>query len=130
RQSFAILLEFLNFPVISIILLDLNYLIFFSQNWTRGMISLSIKLLWFYLVYRGLLAGLYAKFSVKTIKYYHFRLLAPLLVLFLLRTMIGFYNNIQEIAQVSPFNLFNSPITSGNIFILIIAPYFLVIVVD
>ena len=130
RQYFAILIEFLNFPVISIILLNLNYLIFFSQNWTRGMISLSIKLLWFYLVYRGLLAGLYAKFSVNKIKYYHFRLLAPLLVLFLLRIMIGFYNNIQEIAKVSPFNLFNSPITLGSIFILIIAPYFLVIVVD
>jgi len=129
RQYFAILIEFLNFPVISLILLDLNYLIFFSQNWTRGMISLSIKLLWFYLIYRCLLAGLYAKFSVNTIKYYHFRLLAPLLVLFLLRTMIVFYNNIQEIAQVSPFNLFNSPITLRSIFILIIAPYFLVIIV-
>ncbi len=45
RQYFAILIEFLNFPVISIILLNLNYLIFFSQNWTRGMISLSIKLI-------------------------------------------------------------------------------------
>lgn len=129
RQYFAILIQFLNFPVISLILLDLNYLIFFSQNWTRGMINLSIKLMWFYLVYRGLLAGLYAKFSVKTIKYYHFRLLAPLLVLFLLRTIIVFYNNIQEIAQVSPFNLFNSPITLGSIFILIVAPYFLVIIV-
>ncbi len=129
RQYFAILIQFLNFPVISLILLDLNYLIFFSQNWTRGMISLSIKLLWFYLIYRCLLAGLYAKFSVNTIKYYHFRLLAPLLVLFLLRTMIVFYNNIQEISQVSPFNLFNSPITLRSIFILIIAPYFLVIIV-
>jgi len=85
--------------------------------------------MWFYLVYRGLLAGLYAKFSVKTIKYYHLRLLAPLLLLLLLRTIISFYNNIQEIAQVSPFNLFNSPITLRSIFILIIAPYFLVIIV-
>jgi hypothetical protein len=52
RQYFAILIEFLNFPVISLILLDLNYLIFFSQNWTRGMVNLSIKLMVFYLIYR------------------------------------------------------------------------------
>jgi len=129
RQYFAILIQFLNFPVISLILLDLKYLIFFSQNWTRGMINLSIQLIFFYLIYRCLLAGLYARFSVNTIKYYHGRLLAPLLVLFLLRTIIGVYNNIQEIAQVSPFNLFNSPITLRSIFILIIAPYFLVIIV-
>jgi small-conductance mechanosensitive channel len=130
RQYFAILIQFLSFPVISLILLDLKYLIFFSQNWTRGMINLSIQLIFFYLIYRCLLAGLYARFSVNTIKYYHGRLLAPLLVLFLLRTIIiGVYNNIQEIAQVSPFNLFNSPITLRSIFILIIAPYFLVIIV-
>jgi len=129
RQYFAILIHFLNFPVISLILLDLKYLIFFSQNWTRGMINLSIQLIFFYLIYRCLLAGLYARFSVNTIKYYHGRLLAPLLVLFLLRNIIGVYNNIQEIAQVSPFNLFNSPITLRSIFILIIAPYFLVIIV-
>ncbi len=74
RQYFAILIQFLNFPVISLILLDLKYLIFFSQNWTRGMINLSIQLIFFYLIYRCLLAGLYARFSVNTIKYYHGRL--------------------------------------------------------
>jgi small-conductance mechanosensitive channel len=129
RQYFAILIQFLNFPVISLILLDLNYLIFFSQNWTRGMINLSIELMGFYLIYRCLLAGLYARVSLNTIKYYHGRLLAPLLVLFLLRNILIFYNDLQEIAQASPLNLFNSPITLRSIFILIIAPYFLVIIV-
>ena len=47
-QYFAILIQFLNFPVISLILLNLKYLIFFSQNWTRGMINLSIQLIFFF----------------------------------------------------------------------------------
>lgn len=129
RQYLAILIQTLDFPIISLILLNFSHLIFFSQDWTRGLITVSINIIWVYLLYRCLLAVLYATFSLKIIRQYHCRLLAPLLFLFILRTIISLYNNIEEIAQVSLFNLFNSPITIRSIFILVLAPYFLVVIV-
>jgi small-conductance mechanosensitive channel len=129
RQYLAILVQTLDFPIISLILLNLSHLIFFSQDWTRGLITVSINMIWVYLLYRCLLAVLYATFPLKTVRLYHYRLFAPLLFLFVLRTIISLYNNIEEIAQASPFNLFNSPITFRSIFVLIVAPYFLVVIV-
>lgn len=129
RQYLAILVQTLDFPIISLILLNLSYLIFFSQDWTRGLIKVSINILWTYLLYRFLLAILYATFPIKIIRKYHCCLLAPLLFLFVLRTIFSLTNYIEAIAQASPFNLFNSPITFRSIFILMFAPYFLVVIV-
>jgi small-conductance mechanosensitive channel len=129
RQYLIVLLQPLYFPVISLILLGLSQQIFLSQDWIRGLIRVAINVLWIYLVYRCLLSALYSTFPNKIIIKYHYRLFAPLLVLFILRTIINLYNNLEDLAQVSPFNLFNIPITLRSIFILLVAPYFLVVTV-
>jgi small-conductance mechanosensitive channel len=129
RQYLIVLLQPLYFPVISLILLALSQQIFLSQDWIRGLIKVAIDVLWIYLVYRCLLSALYSTFPREIISKYHYRLFAPLLGLFILRTIINLYNNIEDIAQVSPFYLFNIPITLRSIFILLVAPYFLVVTV-
>ncbi len=128
-QYFAILIQRLSFPLISLILLNCAQLLFYSQDWTRGLLRVAIQLIGVYSVYCFLLAILYGTFSIKTVKEYHYRLFAPIFVLFVFKTIINLYNNLEEIAQSSPFKLFNSPITLSAIFWLIAGLYFWIVIV-
>jgi small-conductance mechanosensitive channel len=129
RQYLAFLLKAVDFPIISLLFLNLSQILFFSQNLTRGLLNVAIKLVVCYLVYRCFLAILYATFNLKIIRQYHQRLFAPIFTLFVLRTFINLYNDIQIVSQVSPFKLFNTPLTLGAIFILLAGPYFCIVIV-
>lgn len=124
RQYLAALIQHLDFPIISLIALNLSRNFFIAQNWIQGLLRVAIQVIWFYLAYRLFLVSLYAAFSLVQVRRYHFRLFAPLFILFVLRTIINLYQNLEQLAQISPFKLFNSPITLGGIFFLTVGLYF------
>ncbi len=129
RQYLAVLIQHLDFPLISLIALNLIHTIFFAQTWTRGLLNIAIQMMWVYLIYRLFLVFLYAVFPLATVRQYHVRLFAPLLILFIARTIINLYSNLEQLAQISLFNLFNTPITFRSIFWLIAGLYFWIVVV-
>ncbi|GFE69139.1 mechanosensitive ion channel family protein [Chroococcus sp. FPU101] len=129
RQYLAVLLQHLDFSVISLIVLNLTQELFRTQDWKRGLLSVAIRLMWVYLGYRFCLASLYAVFPLASVRQYHYRLFAPLFILYVLGTISNLANNLELIAQISPFKLFNSPFTLSSIFILITGLYFWVVIV-
>lgn len=129
RQYLAVLLQHLDFSVLSLIALNLSQELFRTQDWKRGLLSVAIRLMWVYLGYRFCLASLYAVFPLASVRQYHYRLFAPLFILYVLGTISNLANNLELIAQISPFKLFNSPFTLGSIFSLIAGLYFWVVIV-
>ncbi len=129
RQYLALLLQHLDFSVLSLLVLNLSQELFRSQDWKRGLLNVALRLMWVYLGYRFCLASLYAAFPVASVQRYHYRLFAPLFILYVLGTISNLANNLELIAQISPFKLFNSPFTLGSIFSLIAGLYFWVVIV-
>lgn len=129
RQYLVFLLGKLDFPLISLILVNLSQIIFRSQHWTRGILSFILGLLFFYMAYLFLVTSLYAAFPFKFVRQYHLRLLAPLFFMFILAQIISINNNLEQIAQISPFKLFNSPVSLKAIFWLTAGLYFWITIV-
>ncbi len=129
NESLALFIQTIDFPLITFILLQLIEVFFHNQNWTRGLIIGVIKLVLVYLIYRCLLALLYGAFPLKIIYQYDFRLFTPLFILYVLSMCINFFTDLEQLSQVVLITLFNSAITFGEVFSLIIGLYFWVIIV-
>lgn len=129
RQYLAALIDHLDLPIFSLVLLNLSQIIFMIKDWKDGLLSIAIRLVWVYLIYHFCLVSLYAAFSLKTVKQFHLRLFAPLFILFVLQTILGLSNNLQQISQISLFKLFNSPISLGSIFDMVVGLYFWFVII-
>ncbi|MEA5508535.1 mechanosensitive ion channel domain-containing protein [Crocosphaera sp. UHCC 0190] len=129
KQYLAALLSNLDFPIISLGLLNLIQTFFVIQDWKEGLVLVAIRLMWVYFVYQFCLVSLYAVFPLNIVRQFHRRLFAPLLILFILGTIISLYNDFSQLAQVSLFNLFNTPISLKIIFTLIAGLYFWVVII-
>lgn len=129
HQSISSLVKNLDFPLITLILLELSRHLFMVQNWTRGLVNVAIRLMWLYLFYRLILLFLYAVFPQDKIRKYHFLLFAPLFIISVLITIIQLYQNIEKLAKISLFNFFNSPLTLGAIFLLTVGVYLWMVIV-
>lgn len=129
RQYGAMLAEQLGFPLISLVLLNLILVLFARLDWTRGMLELVIWLQEIYVVYRFFIASLYAAFPLAEVRAFHLRLFAPLALLYLLRTIVSLYSDLNQFNNLVLFKLFNSPVSIGSIFVLIAGLYFWTVVV-
>lgn len=129
HQYLAFLLQELNLPIIGLILLGFSQQFFQIQHWTLGFLISFRHLMFIYLAYRFFLSTLYAVFPLKLIRQYHYRLLAPLFVIFILTQIINLYSNLGQLAQVSLFKLFNSSVSLAAIFWLTFGLYFWITIV-
>lgn len=129
RQYGAMLAQKLDFPIISLVLLNLSLALFALLDWTRGILEISIWLIEIYVVYRFFIASLYATFPIAEVRAFHLRLFAPLALLFLWRTIIDLYSDFDQFKNLVLFKLFNSPVSVGSIFALIAGLYFWTVVV-
>jgi potassium efflux system protein len=129
RQYLAALIKHLDLSLISLITLTLSRNLFTLLDWTRGLLSVAIYLLWAFFLYCFFIVSLYAAFPLAKVRQYRFRLFGPLFLLFVLRTIINLYNNLEQLSQITPFKLFNSPVTLRSIFILLVGLYFWVVIV-
>jgi small-conductance mechanosensitive channel len=56
------------------------------------------------------------------------RIVQPLFVLFVLGSLVNQLASLQDVAEIPLFRFFDEPITTGSLFLLLIIPYFLVVV--
>ena len=128
-QYLAFLLQKLDFPILSSILLNLSQMLYRSQHWTLGILSFALELLFVYIVYLFFVSSLYAAFPFKIVKQYHIRLFAPLFVIFIFIQIINLYGQLEELSETSLFKIFDSPISLRTIFWLTAGLYFWITVV-
>lgn len=128
-QYGSALIYYLLTPVLGLILLGLAQQLLLLQHWRTGLLKTAIDLLWAFLGYRLLIVSLYALFPTDIVRKYHLRLFVPIFVLYVLGTVISLTDNLRQLAQVVPVNLFGAPFTLGHLFTLTVGLYFWIVIV-
>lgn len=129
HEYIALFLQTIDFPLITLIILNLIEIFFDSQNWTRGIIIRGEEIVVVYLIFRCLLAFLYGAFPLHIIREYHFKIFSPLFFLFVFNRLLELSGNFQEFGQIVLIRLFNNPVTFKSIYFLIIGLYFWIVIV-
>lgn len=130
NEYIAVFLQTIDFPLITLILLNLIEVFFKSHNWTKGLINLSGQIVVIYLILRCVLAFLYGTFPLNIIREYQWKIFYPLFTLFVLRKILELSGNFEEFSQIILIKLFNNPITFQSIFALFIGLYFWLVIVN
>ena len=121
------LLRYLLTPALSIGGVTLLQIIFIHWDWRVGLIIVWNKILWIFLCYRLFLLICYSFFPSKTVTRYRFQFLAPLLILYIIDTILNLLTNTQKLSQVEVIRLFDSPVTLGAIFVITVGIYLWII---
>ncbi|WP_373479459.1 mechanosensitive ion channel family protein [Geminocystis sp.] len=129
HEYIALFLQTIDFPLITLILLNITEAFFYSQNWTIGLIKLGEKIVVVYLILRCLLAFLYGTFPLNIIREYQWKIFYPLFTLFVLRKILDLGGNFEEFSQIVLIKLFNNPVTFQSVFALFIGLYFWLVIV-
>ena len=122
-QRGLILIEYLNFPVLSLIALTLAGKLLLAQDWLVGLLSKVTTLFWVLLVYRFFVGSLYAAFSKSFVRRYHYRLFAPLFILYIIAELLAYLTNLEPLRNLVLTTVFESAITAGTLFQAIVGLY-------
>jgi small-conductance mechanosensitive channel len=112
------------FPVLVLFALSYTEQAFVVNGWHVGLLSGSIFLFWVVLAYRLLLGLLYGRLDKQAARRYHYRFLAPLMIILVLGWMLNQLIPIRRLASVEVWNGFSNPITLGAVFIATVGFYF------
>ncbi|BAQ60637.1 potassium efflux system KefA protein [Geminocystis sp. NIES-3708] len=129
NEYIALFLQSIDFPLITLILLNLIEAFFDSQSWTIGLINLGETIVVVYLILRCLLAFLYSTFPLNIIREYQWKIFYPLFILFVFRKILELSGNFAEFSDIVVIKLFNNPVTFQSIFTLFIGLYFWLVIV-
>ncbi|NCS85255.1 MAG: mechanosensitive ion channel [Cyanobacteria bacterium] len=130
NEYFALFVQTIDFPLITLILLNIMEVFFSSQHWTIGLIKLGDKIVVIYLILICLLAFLYGTFPLNIIREYQWKIFYPLFILFVVRKILDLSGNFEEFSQIVLIKLFNNPVTFQSIFALFISLYFWIVIVS
>ena len=112
------------FPVLVLFALSYTKQAFVSRGWHVGLLSGSISLFWAVLAYRLLLGLLYGRLDKQAARRYHYRFLAPLMIILVLGWIFNHLIPIRRLASVEVWNGFSKPVTLGAVFIATVGFYF------
>ncbi|MCP9800287.1 mechanosensitive ion channel family protein [Synechococcus sp. RedBA-s] len=87
---------------------------YFSQAWAVWVVLTVVRLL------------LLTRFPAKEIQRLYSRIVQPLFLLVLSGSLVNQLASLRDVAEIPLFPLFGPPLTSGNLFLLLIIPYFLI----
>ncbi len=110
-----IVINYLNFPLLSIILITITSQFLISRGWLIGLVSKVTNLFWAMLIYRFFLGVLYCFFSKSTVRPYHYRLFTPLFILFLLREILFHLANLELVSKIVLTSFLDTSITIGSL---------------
>lgn len=116
--------------VFNLIVLTLVDNVLTRQGWITGILSTAIDLLWVYLFYRIFLIGLCLFFPIDQVKEYKFYFFRPLFILYILREVLSLFLDINQLLKVVVINLFDSPVTLGEILISTVGLYLWIVAVS
>ena len=120
----------ITFLLLSMALIRLSYNLFLTGGRFVGLLNNFISLLWAMLAYRLLIALLYTAFNQTSIRHYNYRLFTPLFAFYLASQVLK--KNLIDLnilAQIKLFNLFDTPIRLGALFLATVGLYFWVNIV-
>ena len=123
-QPFFIIIHHLNFPLFGLIALFTAHQLLLSRGWLVGLLTKVTTLLWVLLVYRIFIAILYALFSPLVIRRYHFRLYAPLFILYFIAEILSHLTNLEPLTNIVVTSFFETAITVGSLLRAIVGLYF------
>lgn len=112
------------FPVLVLFALKYTEQLFVRRGWHVGLLSGAISLFWIVLAYRLLLGLLYGRLDKQAARRYHYRFLAPLMIILVLGWMLNHLIPIRRLAAVEVWDGFPNPITLGALFIATVGFYF------
>ena len=118
-----ILIDYLNFPVLGLIALTLASKLLLAQDWLVGLLSEVTTLFWVLLVYRFFIGSLYAAFSKSFVRRHHYRLFAPLFILYIIAQLLAYLTNLEPLRNIVLTTVFESAITVGTLFQAIVGLY-------
>jgi small-conductance mechanosensitive channel len=123
-RALAIIAQQLLFPLLAIGFMTAGIVIFNNLGWLSGLLAAAITLLFLFTLYRVFIAGLYIFFRRRTAARYHRRLFGPLMFVIIVLLILSRLTDLNQLAQVILFPLFNSPITIGALFLATVGLYF------
>jgi small-conductance mechanosensitive channel len=113
--------RYLPLPLLSIVTLHAARVFLLWQDWVFvGLLDYCITLLWIILVYRLFILLIYSLFRERSVRYYHYRLLAPSFGLFMGVIILANLVGVGNVFRLLETNVFTSqwttnPVTLGGI---------------
>ncbi len=123
-RTVAILLQQLTYPLLATGLLVATDALFANLDWLRGLLQFASALLVLYTLYRVLIALLYIMVHRRRARRYHRRLFGPLMFVAVVLIILSRLTDLEQLAQVILFPLFDNPITIGALFLATVGLYF------
>jgi small-conductance mechanosensitive channel len=120
----AIILQQILLPLLGMALMLCAMTVFGWLGLLGGLLVGASSLLFLFTLYRLLMAVLYIFFRRRSAARYQRRLFGPLMFLIILLLILGRLTDLNQLAQVILFPLFNSPITIGALFLATAGLYF------
>lgn len=121
------LLRYLCTPILSLMGIIFLQFIFVQWGWRSGLITVSLQIFGVFLFYRLFLLICYSFFPSHIVTRYRCQFFAPLFVLYIANRILSLLTNTQKLSQVEIIQLFDTPITLGEIFITTVGFYFWII---
>lgn len=122
-QRWLAALEQLFYPLAALLLLAAAIGVLRGMERPFGLISGSIGLFLLLLVYRLLVAGLYALFNERRARAYDVRILAPIFVWLVLGILVSRVIELSVLAQIELFTLFETRVTLGRLVVTLVVVY-------
>ncbi|MDJ0573585.1 MAG: mechanosensitive ion channel [Xenococcaceae cyanobacterium MO_234.B1] len=123
-QPFLVIIYYLNFPLLGLIAIAFTSQLLLLQGWLVGLLTKVTTLFWTLLFYRLFIGILYAVFSPSFFRPYHYRLFAPLFILYLITEILSYLTNLEPITNIVLTSFFETAITVGSLFKAIVGLYF------
>ncbi|MEL7037005.1 MAG: mechanosensitive ion channel domain-containing protein [Cyanobacteria bacterium J06592_8] len=120
-------LRYLLNPVLGLIVVSFLKASFLQWGWRAGLITVALNIQWTFFFYRFFLLICYQVFPSATVSRYRSQFFIPLLILFIINTILSLLTGIEQLSQVAVMRLFDSPVTLGAIFVITVGIYFWVI---
>ena len=117
--------KLVGFPVAGVIIAYIAIGFFQEQNWRSGLLAEFILLFWALLVYRVIVAALIFLFGEDAMRPYYYRLIAPLFTLLIIGRLLSILIDLNVLASIELFSLFDNTIFLGGLFTAGIVVYFL-----
>ena len=115
--------KYLNWPLWTLVTLTIARQLLLSQDKLVGLVDNVFYLFVVLLIYRFSLALLYATFSQASVRRYHYRLFAPLFILFILTDFLASLTDLNPLANVILAEIFENAITIGTLFQAVVGLY-------
>lgn len=126
----GLLLNDLLVPILSLISLHLTRIFFAGQGWEEGLLWTAMNFLRVYFLYRFVLAAFFTAITPVVIRRFERSLFAPLFAVYVLVSLVSLSTNLEQLAQIVLVNLFNTPITLGDIWLMTVGLYFWVVIAN